>query len=90
MTMTLKLHTYFRSSAAYRVRIALNLKGLPYESIPVHLVRGGGEQHLPAYKAVNPAALVSALEAGGQSNPGKVSSSVVFLSSVPGVPHCGG
>lgn len=66
MTMTLKLHTYFRSSAAYRVRIALNLKGLPYESIPVHLVRGGGEQHLPAYKAVNPAALVPALEADGR------------------------
>ena len=37
----LKLYTYFRSSAAYRVRIALNLKGLPYEAVPVHLLRDG-------------------------------------------------
>ncbi|MDO5103509.1 MAG: maleylacetoacetate isomerase [Lautropia sp.] len=57
----MKLYTYFRSSAAYRVRIALNLKGLPYESVPVHLVRGGGEQHQAAYRAVNPAGLVPAL-----------------------------
>ena len=40
----LSLHTYFRSSASYRVRIALELKALPYSSLPVHLVRGGGEQ----------------------------------------------
>ena len=58
----LTLYTYFRSSAAYRVRIALALKGLPYESVPVHLVRGGGEQLMPAYRAVNPAALVPALQ----------------------------
>ncbi len=37
----MKLFTYFRSSAAYRVRIALNLKGLPYEAVPVHLLRDG-------------------------------------------------
>ena len=61
----LKLYTYFRSSAAYRVRIALALKGLPYESVPVHLVRGGGEQRLPAYRAVNPAALVPSLQDDG-------------------------
>ena len=42
------LHNYFRSSSAYRVRIALNLKGLPYEYVPVHLTRGGGEQFAPA------------------------------------------
>jgi len=42
--MALRLYTYWRSSAAYRVRIALALKGLAYESVPRHLLRGGGEQ----------------------------------------------
>ncbi|HKE48249.1 MAG TPA: glutathione S-transferase N-terminal domain-containing protein, partial [Rhodanobacteraceae bacterium] len=41
----LKLYDYWRSSACYRARIALNLKGLNYELVPVHLVRDGGEQH---------------------------------------------
>ena len=44
----MKLYTYFRSSAAFRVRIALNLKGLGYQAVPVHLVRDGGEQKKPA------------------------------------------
>jgi maleylacetoacetate isomerase/maleylpyruvate isomerase len=57
----LKLHTYFRSSAAYRVRIALNLKGLAYEAVPVHLVRDGGEQHASSYRSLNPQELVPAL-----------------------------
>lgn len=52
------LYTYFRSSAAYRVRIALNLKGLHYRALPVHLLRDGGEQHLPEYRAINPFGLV--------------------------------
>jgi len=60
----LRLYTYFRSSAAYRVRIALNLKGLPYEALPVHLVRSGGEQHGAAFRAVNPAGLVPVLVDG--------------------------
>jgi maleylpyruvate isomerase len=60
----MKLYDYFRSSAAYRVRIGLNLKGLAYEAIPVHLVRDGGEQLKPEYRAVNPSALVPALEDG--------------------------
>lgn len=60
----LRLYTYFRSSAAYRVRIALNLKALPYEAVPVHLLRGGGEQHHAAYAARNPAELVPLLEEG--------------------------
>lgn len=62
----MKLHTYFRSSAAYRVRIALALKGLDYEAVPVHLVRGGGEHRQPAYLGLNPAGLVPALEDQGQ------------------------
>jgi maleylacetoacetate isomerase len=63
--MTLKLYTYFRSSAAYRVRIALNLKGLAYESIPTHLLRNGGEQHRAEYREVNPLGLVPALDDDG-------------------------
>ncbi|MFZ5842985.1 MAG: maleylacetoacetate isomerase [Pseudomonadota bacterium] len=61
----LRLYTYFRSSAAYRVRIALNLKGLSYESVPVHLLRGGGEQRGADYKARNPQGLVPFLETEG-------------------------
>ncbi|MBA5688942.1 maleylacetoacetate isomerase [Rugamonas apoptosis] len=61
----MKLYTYFRSSAAYRVRIALNLKGLAYEAIPVHLLRHGGEQLAPAYRDVNPSALIPALDDDG-------------------------
>ena len=58
----MRLYTYFRSSAAYRVRIALALKGLPYEAVPVHLLRDGGEQLQAPYRAINPAGLVPALE----------------------------
>lgn len=58
----MKLFSYFRSSAAYRVRIALNLKGLAAEIVPVHLLKDGGEQQLPAYLARNPQGLVPALE----------------------------
>jgi maleylacetoacetate isomerase len=56
-----KLYSYFRSSASYRVRIALNLKGLPYDTVPVNLVKNGGEQFDPAYRKLNPDALVPAL-----------------------------
>jgi maleylacetoacetate isomerase len=48
------LYTYFRSSAAYRVRIALALKGLKPELRFIHLVKGGGQQHSPEYRALNP------------------------------------
>lgn len=58
------LHGYWRSSAAYRVRIALNLKGLEYQQKSVHLVKNGGEQHLDAYAALNPNKLVPTLEDG--------------------------
>lgn len=60
----LKLYSYFRSSASYRLRIALALKGLPYEMVAVHLLKDGGEQHQPAYRSVNPAGLVPALQDG--------------------------
>ncbi len=57
----MKLYSYFRSSAAYRARIALNLKGLPYDMESIHLTRGGGRQHSPEYRAVNPQGRVPAL-----------------------------
>ena len=59
----MKLYTYFRSSAAFRVRIALNLKGLAYEPAFVHLARG--EHRAPGYGALNPQALVPTLEDAG-------------------------
>ena len=61
----IKLHGFFRSSAAFRVRIALNLKGLGYDNGFVHLRRG--EQGQPAYLAVNPQGLVPALEVDGET-----------------------
>jgi maleylacetoacetate isomerase len=57
----LKLYSYYRSSAAYRARIALNLKGLSYEIVPVHLTRDGGEQRRPDYEKINPQMRVPAL-----------------------------
>ena len=56
----MKLHNYFRSSASFRVRIAMELKGLPYEYLPVHLVKG--EHRQEQYAAVSPSQLVPALE----------------------------
>jgi len=56
-----KLYTYFRSSAAYRVRIALNLKGLAYDMLPIHLSRDGGQHRKPEYRALNPHMRVPAL-----------------------------
>ncbi|MCX7515012.1 maleylacetoacetate isomerase [Frateuria sp. STR12] len=60
----LALYGYWRSSAVYRVRIALNLKGLRYETRPVHLLRDGGEQHGEAYRALNPQQLIPCLRDG--------------------------
>lgn len=56
----MKLYSYFRSSAAYRVRIALNLKGLAYEYAPIHLLRDGGQQLKPEYRELNPDGIVPA------------------------------
>ena len=64
MSDRLCLYSYWRSSAAYRVRIGLNLKGLPYEIAPVHLLRDGGEQHSENYRATNPQQLVPVLQHG--------------------------
>lgn len=58
----MKLYGYFRSSAAYRVRIALNLKTIEVEQLPVHLVKDGGRQNTAEYRARNPQGLVPALE----------------------------
>jgi maleylacetoacetate isomerase len=49
-----KLYSYFRSSAAYRVRIVLNLKGIAYETAPVHLIKDGGHNKRPEFRAINP------------------------------------
>jgi maleylacetoacetate isomerase len=60
-----KLYSYFRSSAAYRVRIALNLKGIAYETVPIHLVKDGGHNKRPEFRAVNPQMRVPALVTPG-------------------------
>jgi maleylacetoacetate isomerase len=63
----MKLYNYFRSSASFRVRIALNLKGLPYEYAVVHLTKGGGQQFAPEFRAINPDALIPVLEDDGHA-----------------------
>jgi maleylpyruvate isomerase len=58
----MKLYTYFRSSAAYRVRIALNLKGLAYDAVTVHLLKDGGQHLQDAYRQINPSGLVPSFQ----------------------------
>jgi maleylpyruvate isomerase len=58
----MKLYNYYRSSSSYRVRVAMNLKGLPFEYVAVHLARDGGEQFQPKFQAVNPQFQVPVLE----------------------------
>lgn len=58
----MQLYSYFRSSAAFRVRIALAIKGLTAEIVPVHLLQDGGQQHSPAYAQLNPSELVPTLQ----------------------------
>ena len=62
----LKLYNYYRSSASFRVRIALNLKGQNYDYIPVHLTKGGGQQFAPTFRALNADALIPVLDDGGR------------------------
>ena len=64
-TTPLTLYNYFRSSAAYRVRIALNLKGLSYDYVPVHLLRDGGMQFAEPFRSMNPQKLVPLLDSDG-------------------------
>ena len=61
---SIRLYSYWRSSAAYRVRIALNLKGMPYETLPVHLARG--DQHQAPFSDLNPQELVPVLLHGSR------------------------
>lgn len=61
MPTTIELYTYFRSSAAYRVRIALNIKGIDYQPHFVHLVRDGGQHKKPEYLELNPQGFVPTL-----------------------------
>ena len=64
MSESLQLYSYWRSSAAYRVRIGLNLKGLAYQIVPVHLLHDGGQQHSVDYRDINPQELVPVLRHG--------------------------
>ncbi|MGH8780822.1 maleylacetoacetate isomerase [Paraburkholderia sp.] len=60
----MKLYSYFRSSASYRVRIAMNLKGLSYDYAPIHMLRDGGEQFKPEYRRLNHDSVVPTLVDG--------------------------
>ena len=60
----IKLYTFWRSSAAYRVRIVLNLKGLTYESVPIHFRKEGGQHRKPDFLAINPQGLLPVLQEG--------------------------
>ena len=75
MSDQLQLYSYWRSSAAYRVRIGLNLKRLTYDLVPVHLVADGGQQHSAGYRQINPQALVPTLGHGHR----KLTQSVAIL-----------
>lgn len=72
----MRLYGYWRSSASWRVRIALAWKRLPYDYVAVHLVRGGGEQRSPAHRARNPMAQLPVLEL---DDGGSLSQSVAIL-----------
>ena len=77
--LPMKLYTYWRSSSAYRVRIALGIKGLQYEPSFVHLVRAGGDQHQPSFHVKNPLEQVPVLELGEQGAPVFLSQSLAII-----------
>ena len=77
----MKLYTYWRSSSAYRVRIALGVKGQPYEACFVHLVRGGGDQNSAEFREKNPRGQVPVLEVAGEheEKPALLAQSVAII-----------
>lgn len=77
MLAGMRLYNYFRSSASFRVRIALELKGLPYDYVPVHLVKG--EHRQDGYAAVSPSALVPTLELDGGERLGQSMAIIEYL-----------
>jgi maleylpyruvate isomerase len=77
----MKLYSYWRSSASWRVRIALHYKGIAHEYCPVHLARDGGEQYLPEYRSINPLSQVPVLELedGGGAPPRRIAQSMAII-----------
>jgi maleylpyruvate isomerase len=76
----MRLYSYWRSSASWRVRIALALKGIAYEYRPVNLVRGGGEQYESTYVAeINPLSQVPVLELDGEGGPRRIAQSLAII-----------
>jgi maleylpyruvate isomerase len=75
----MKLYGYWRSSATWRVRIALAHKGIAYEYVPVHLVRDGGEQHSDTYRRLNPMEQVPLLEIEEDGKVHRVAQSLAIL-----------
>jgi maleylacetoacetate isomerase len=73
----MKLYNYFRSGTSFRVRIALNLKGLAYEYLPVHLAKG--EHRQPAYQSLSPDALVPVLDVQGDPDQALLSQSMAII-----------
>ena len=75
----MRLFTYWRSSSAYRVRIALALKGVAYEPVFVHLTRAGGEQHQAEFRSKNPLGQIPVLEVPGEQGPVFLSQSLAII-----------
>ena len=75
----MQLYNYFRSSASFRVRIAMNLKGLPFDYRPIHLVKHGGEQRAPEFLALNPEGLLPVLIDDGREPPAVMTQSLAIV-----------
>ena len=75
----MQLYNYFRSSASFRVRIAMNLKGLPFDYRPIHLVKHGGEQRTPDFLSMNPDGLVPVFIDDARDPPLKLTQSLAII-----------